>query len=182
MNEEEGVSMLIGVGTLNPAKLDAVKRLVASTAIDAEVKGYDVPSGIPAMPMTDEVTRQGAINRAKAVLALDHEVTLAFGLEGGVSYFAEDMLLCNWGALADREGHVLTAAGARLALPEPLVLGIESGRELGDVVDDYTDQREVHKRGGTIGILTAGRISRSDMFLHILMLLDGMYAHCREKG
>lgn len=169
--------MIIGVGTKNPAKLDAVKRLVVSENMDVMIRGYDVPSGISAMPMSDAETRQGAMNRARAVLDADPEVTVAIGMEGGASRFEGDMLLCNWGALADRNGQQLTAAGARIPLPAPLVAGIEAGRELGDVADEYAHQIDVRSNGGTIGILTEGRVSRSDMFLHILQLLYGLYLH-----
>lgn len=167
----------IGVGTLNPAKIDAVKRYVAEAGVSAKVDGYRVPTGVSAMPMSDHETRLGAMNRARAVLETDPAVTYGIGLEGGVSMLDGEMFLVNWGAATDRSGHVITAGGARIILPEALSAGILSGRELGDVVDDYVHQKNVHQHGGTIGILTEGRVTRSDMFLNILRLIGGLYAH-----
>jgi inosine/xanthosine triphosphatase len=172
--------MKIGVGTLNPAKLDAVERYAAEFGLTAKVTGYDVATGVSAMPMSDHETRLGAMNRARAVLAADPEVTFGIGLEGGVSMLDEQMFLVNWGAAADRSGRIITAGGARIVLPDALSRGILDGRELGDVVDDYVHQKNVHQHGGTIGILTDGRVTRSDMFLDILRLIGGLYAHSRN--
>lgn len=168
---------IIGVGTKNPAKIDAVKQLIRSGDIDAIIRSYNVPSGVSAMPMSDIETRQGAINRAKAVLDQDEDVSFGIGMEGGVSDIEGDMYLCNWAAAADRFGHVISAGGARILLPEVLAEGVRAGNELGDIADAYAHQKNVHTHGGTIGVLTEGRITRTEMFLHILKLIEGMYAH-----
>ncbi|TGA99225.1 DUF84 family protein [Sporolactobacillus shoreae] len=169
------MSIIVGVGTENPAKLDAVRRLVSGR--DVDVRGFNVSSGVSAMPMSDHETRQGSINRARAVLEADKTVILGIGLEGGVSMLDGEMFLVNWGAITDRSGRVFTAGGARILLPKVLSDGVLSGRELGDVADEYAHQKNVSKRGGTIGILTEGKVTRSDMFLHILQLIDGIYLH-----
>ncbi|GAY77535.1 DUF84 family protein [Sporolactobacillus inulinus] len=169
--------IIIGVGTKNPAKLNAVKQIVEEQAIDAEIRSYDVPSGVSAMPMSDHETRQGAVNRAKAVLNQDPEVTFGIGMEGGVSDLDGEMFLVNWGACADREGRLVRAGGARILLPQVLADGVRSGHELGDVADAYFHQESVHTHGGTIGILTEGRVSRTEMFRHILKLIEGIYAY-----
>lgn len=173
--------IIIGVGTMNPAKIEAVNRLVALTGMDAEVRSYDVPSGVSAMPLSDHETRQGAMNRSRAVLERDGEVSIGIGLEGGVSLVDGEMFLCNWGAAADHSGKVITAGGARIRLPDSLAEGVRSGRELGDVTDEYAHQKDVKKNGGTIGILTENRVTRSDMFFHILKLIDGLYKHQKKE-
>ncbi|MCO7124886.1 DUF84 family protein [Sporolactobacillus shoreicorticis] len=172
--------IIIGVGTKNPAKIDAVRQLLQEGSIDAEVRSFDVPSGVSAMPMSDLETRQGAINRAKAVLGQNPEINFGIGMEGGVSDIGGEMYLCNWAAGANRDGRVISAGGARILLPEVLAEGIRSGNELGDIADAYADQKDVSTHGGTIGILTEGRITRTEMFLHILKLIEGMYAHCKN--
>ncbi|MFT8870784.1 MAG: DUF84 family protein [Sporolactobacillus sp.] len=166
--------MKLGAGTLNPAKLDALGRLAVFERLDAEIVGYDVTSGVSAMPMSEQETRVGAIHRARAVLAADADVSLAFGMEGGASRCGQTLFLCNWGACADRSGQVWVAAGAKIPLPRPLVDGIERGEELGIVADRFYGTHDMRSKGGTIARLTAGRVSRSDLFFHILQLLYGM--------
>lgn len=174
--------IIIGVGTKNPAKIEAVNQLIQSQSMDAIIRSFDVPSGISAMPMSDSETRQGAINRAKAVLLQDSEVTIGVGMEGGVSDIDGDMYLCNWAAAADRHDQLISAGGARILLPEVLAEGIRAGHELGDLADGYAHQKNVRTHGGTIGILTEGRITRTEMFLHILKLIEGMYAHRKTEN
>ncbi|MCO7175908.1 DUF84 family protein [Sporolactobacillus kofuensis] len=169
--------MIIGVGTKNPAKIEAVRQLIQESHRDASIRSFDVPSGVSAMPMTDLETRQGSINRAKAVLAYDQEVSFGVGMEGGVEDIEGELYLCNWAAAADRSGHVISAGGARILLPELLAKGVRAGQELGDIADLYAHQKNVRTHGGTIGILTEGRVTRTEMFFHILKLIEGMYAH-----
>jgi len=162
----------IGVGSKNPAKLKAVKRLFEP--LGSAVISVDVPSGVSAMPQSDRETRQGAVNRSLAVLR-ESQAEIGIGLEGGVMDIDGDMYLCNWGALSDRNGCTITAAGARIKLPEALRDGILSGLELGDVIDRYAAKKDVRKAEGTVGILTNGRLPRDDMFYHIVTLLWGSY-------
>jgi inosine/xanthosine triphosphatase len=179
MGEEK---MIIGVGSKNPVKIDAVCRLVASRGLAAEVKSFAVSSGVSAMPMTDAETRRGSINRALRTLEADESVQIGIGLEGGADSFDDGMFLVNWGALADRNGKIVTAGGARIRLPAQLADGVRGGTELGDLADEYAHEQEVSTHGGAIGVLTCGMVTRSDLFFHIMKLLDGIYRHDRARS
>ena len=74
--------MRIHVGSLNPVKINAVKRMFAYVFPDRDldVVGVDVHSGISEQPF-DEETLSGALNRARQ--ALD-DAELAVGIEGGL--------------------------------------------------------------------------------------------------
>jgi inosine/xanthosine triphosphatase len=174
--------MIIGIGTKNPAKIKALTELLDQLGRKDDVKSFDVPSGVSAMPMSDSETRQGAINRARAVIRSDRSVTIGIGLEGGVSDLDGEMFLCNWGAAADRNGQVITAGGARILLPDQLADGVRSGHELGEVAERYTGEKNISQHGGTIGFLTEGMMSRTEMFQHVLKLIDGLYQHIRRKN
>nr|WP_188499135.1 DUF84 family protein [Pullulanibacillus pueri] len=160
----------IGVGSSNPAKIKPVERFCAS--LEMEVFGLEVPSGVSDQPIGDRETLEGAKNRAQAVLN-QSDADIGIGLEGGVTTIGDTMYVCNWGALVDREGRCLTASGAGIALPQTIAEGINAGRELGDVIDDYTSQTNVKQGQGTIGILTNGRVTRDEMFYQIIVLLFG---------
>lgn len=168
--------ILIGVGSLNPAKIAAVRQLIDDCRLNAELIGLDVPSGVSAMPLSDNETREGAVHRAKTVLAENRETAVGIGLEGGVAMIGEEMFLCNWGALADRNGRVITAGGARIKLPRALEQGVRAGDELGTVAEQYAHEKDISKHGGTIGLLTGGLVTRTSMFVHILKLIYGEYA------
>ncbi|HBF73413.1 MAG TPA: non-canonical purine NTP phosphatase, partial [Alteromonas australica] len=59
------------VGSQNPVKVNAALETLSDTLDEAfEVEGISVPSGVSEQPMTEEETREGAINRVKALLSL----------------------------------------------------------------------------------------------------------------
>ncbi|TCP32030.1 inosine/xanthosine triphosphatase [Scopulibacillus darangshiensis] len=164
----------IGIGSQNPAKIKAVERLIALKQLDYTVESLSVPSGVSDQPMTDEETLAGAVNRAEAVLQ-QSDAVIGIGLEGGIMEIGNQVFVCNWGALADKMGRIYTAGGARIKLPDLLVTEIREGRELGVVIDDYTQKLNVRKKEGTVGILTKGLVTRDDMFFHVMKILYGQY-------
>ncbi|MFC7393593.1 DUF84 family protein [Scopulibacillus cellulosilyticus] len=169
-----------GVGSHNPAKIRAVERL--SEFFNLTVQAVDVPSGVSDQPRSDDETKRGAVQRAKGVIEKSN-ADFGVGLEGGIMEINNTVYVCNWGALVDRNGQVFTASGARIPLPESIAEGLRTGIELGDVIDKYTNQLDVSKGEGTIGILTDGLITRTDMFFHIMQLLYGQYQfYSKSKG
>ena len=77
----------VSVGSTNPTKVGAARRIFAELFPDLEVIGISVPSGVPDQPVGEEATIQGALNRAKAALAATG-AEWGVGLEGGVTLSA----------------------------------------------------------------------------------------------
>ncbi|UTR11431.1 DUF84 family protein [Evansella sp. LMS18] len=168
----------IYIGSTNPAKIAAVQ----SVFTDAQVLSEEVPTSVSPQPLSDEETKQGAVNRAVYLITNNKNVSLGIGLEGGVIDSEEGMFLCNWGALAVKGGGVYTAGGARIPLPDDIAAKIRAGNELGDVIDQWAEKTDVRKKEGTIGILTAGEITRELMFEHIVRLLYGQWKFSRLRS
>lgn len=166
--------MKIGIGTKNSAKTSAVKRLCDIHFQDAIISEYKAHSLVSEQPLSDEETLLGAKNRATHVLELS-DVQLAIGLEGGVNEVNGQMYICNWGALALRDGTFFIAGGARIPLPEEVAKSIREGLELGPVMDAYTNRTGISHSEGAIGVFTNGLLNRQEMFEHILILLIGQY-------
>lgn len=160
--------MIISVGSLNPAKLNAVK---AACPKESVLLSLDVPSGVSNQPYGDEETLRGAIHRARNALNGKEEAILGVGLEGGVMWIGKTLYLCNWGALVTKDDHVITAGGIRLPLPKEVVEGLSTGRELGDVMDNYAEKTGTRFHQGAIGVLTNGAVTRVEMFSHVTKLL-----------
>jgi inosine/xanthosine triphosphatase len=163
---------IIAIGTTNQAKVAAVRSVFSSEHYT--LVPTDVPSDVSVQPLSDHETRQGAINRAKHALQKEN-ADIGIGLEGGVMEIDGELWLCNWGALADRDGTVITAGGARIPLPFEVAKGIRAGRELGDVMAEYTGERNIRHKEGAIGVFTNGYVDRAGMFRHIVQLLVGQY-------
>ncbi|WP_112181673.1 DUF84 family protein [Paraliobacillus zengyii] len=170
--------MTIVIASKNPTKVNAVKEVFINQLVHAK----DIPSHVSNQPLSDQETLTGALIRARQAVKVD-EAIIGIGLEGGVMEIENNMYLCNWGALVDRNGAEFIASGARIPLPEEIISTLKEGKELGDVMDFYAQKKNVRKKQGAIGILTNDLVSRKDMFIHVLELLNGQYSlYLKNKG
>ncbi|GAA0332773.1 DUF84 family protein [Bacillus carboniphilus] len=169
--------MRIVVGSKNPAKINAVKN--ACEHIRVELIGLDVPSGVSEQPFSDQETLEGAINRAKNAKEMA-QVEIGIGLEGGVYEQGNQLYICNWGALC-WDGGIVTAGGTRFALPEEIAVKLREGRELGPIMDEYSQERGIRYLKGAVGVFTSGWVNREEMFEHIVKTLIGQYMFRTRK-
>ncbi len=170
----------VSIGTKNPAKIHAVQKWLNAKDYPIEVQSLSVPSLVSDQPKGDEETMAGAVNRAKAVREKTGTV-YGIGLEGGLMQVKDRLYLCNWGALCGMDGERYVASGARVPLPLSLAEKLKGGQELGQVIDQYVNKKNIRENEGTIGILTEGAVSRTDMFYHVVSLLFGQMAYQNEK-
>lgn len=173
--------MKIAVGTENKAKVGAVEAITREYFPDAQLENLEVASDVSVQPFSNEETRQGAINRARNTL-LKTNADLAFGLEGGVDEIDGVMYCCNWGAVAMKDGTVISSSGAQFALPEVIAKELRIGKELGPVMDVYTNTENIRHHQGAIGIFTNDAIDRQQMFEHIVKLLVGQVLFKQNKS
>ncbi len=155
--------MKIAVGSTNPVKVEAVRSMVERVWDDVEIVPVSVPSGISEMPLSDEETRQGAINRANAARE-QCGADMGIGLEGGVHPEPFGLTLMGWVAIVDGNGRSSLAGAARLPLPHHIAQRVLNGEELGNVMDDILDDHNVKQKGGAVGALTGGLTVRGEAF------------------
>lgn len=175
--------MHIFVGSKNPAKIDAVRTASQKTWPDAVILGIDVPSGIDAQPLTDEDTRQGARNRAMAVLREGQKIhqevkkgeALGIGLEGGVFDHGDQLWSTVWVAVTDDASHFWEANGARFPVPEPINSIMKAGEEMGPVVEKIVGEKDVRSKQGMIGVITNLFVSRSEEYAGIARMALGQW-------
>ncbi|ADU31532.1 DUF84 family protein [Evansella cellulosilytica] len=166
------------VGTKNPAKIEAVKKVFST---HTKLITLDVPSDVSSQPFSDLETKEGAVNRAKYLLDSE-KASFGLGLEGGVVEDKGTMMLCNWGALACSSGEVYVAGGARIVIPKTIADKVRDGMELGDAIDEWSNRSGVKKKEGTIGILTDGEVTRVSMFEHVVRLLYGQWKFTNKRS
>src|SRR5690554_264883 len=154
------------VGSSNRVKITAISNVFANY----QVEGIAVSSKVSAQPITDQETMRGALNRA---LGARRYGDIGIGLEGGIQQTTFGMLLVNYGALVDQNNKIYIAGGARILLPIEIAKEIYQGRELGDIMDQYTKKNNVKYNEGAIGVFTNNFVKRIDLFEHIGKLLYG---------
>lgn len=165
--------MKLLVGSQNPVKIKASENAVRTLG---ECKnlcaiGVDTPSGVPDQPMTESETRQGAINRVKYLRELhstsDQDWCVA--IEGGVDNFIDGPATFAYVVL-DHKGMLSVGRSANLPLPTSFFSQLQSGQELGDVMDAAFQTNNVKQKGGAIGLLTHGHATRQSVYETALVL------------
>lgn len=151
------------VGSTNPVKLAAARRVITAAWTRASVEAVTVPSGVADQPFGDEETIAGARNRARAAReALDAD--LGIGLEGGVVDSPAGMRTCAWCVVMHRDGREGVGGSLAMPLPPAVAAMIRGGTELGHAMDALVAERGTKQGKGAVGILTDGRIDRQGAY------------------
>jgi inosine/xanthosine triphosphatase len=153
--------MRVAVGSTNPVKVRAARSMIKRVWPEAVVSGIDVHPGVRAMPMSDQECRTGARNRALAALDLA-TADLGIGIEGGVHDDNGVLVLTAWTIVIDKQGLEGVGGSGRIPLPPSIAARIRRGEELGPVMDDVLNETDVKHKGGAVGALTAGLVSRKE--------------------
>lgn len=158
--------MKVGMGSKNKTKLAALAEVLAEYPlfVGAEIIGVDAVTDVFGHPKSAEETADGAIQRAKkAYEGNDY----GFGIESGLfalpfskSGYVE-VAVC---AIYDgKQVHLGTSPG--FEWPKAVIDGIlKKGLDGSQAVKEagMTDQEKVGENEGIVGILTKGRMSRTD--------------------
>lgn len=168
----------IAVGTLNRAKLNAVnhalKQLKTTTPLlDCKISlaPLAAPSQVSEMPLSLEEIQKGAFNRALFSFKNTVEtVKYSIGMEGGVFLVPDPLttgniaILQNWVYIYNgKTGAFGCSAG--LPLPHNITQALfNEGRELAEVIDSVSGEKDVRSKNGAFGILTADLYKRDLAF------------------
>lgn len=160
--------MLIAVGSVNPVKIEAVRRVVEKVWPGSKVVGVEVSSGVSNQPKSETEARKGAINRAKRAIKKS-KADFGVGLEGAVRHVPGfGFFITPWCAVLDKEGVIGFGHGAAPLLPKKFEKAILSGKELGEVVDEVTGEKDTKKKMGAFGFLTMGVVTRVAAYEHMV--------------
>jgi inosine/xanthosine triphosphatase len=176
--------MHIFVGSTNPVKINSTINAGSETWPELKVVGISVPSDVSEQPFSDEETRLGATNRARAVLEAGlkktnskaKKATLGIGIEGGVFEKNKGELWSTvWAAVIDEKGNIYESNGARFRVPEPINSRLLKGEEMGPIVGSIFADPNLKQKQGAIGAITQGFIDRTEEYTYIVKLALGLY-------
>jgi len=161
--------MQIIVGSKNPIKILAVEELLRDYEVlkGLPVKGVDVPSGVSEQPLTLQETTEGAYNRAKGVVE-NPETQIGIGIESGLIDVPHslsgklDVTVCV--IVYKGKSFVGLSSGWEFPNVEISKAMIEGGLDMSQAVCKYglTDDPNIGKDIGAIGIVTKGRVTRKE--------------------
>ncbi len=161
--------MKVAVGSKNPVKISAVMNAFKLFFSDVELISVDSPSKVSSMPVSFEESFTGAQNRALHAMETTH-ADFSVGLEGGCSTFGDKTFLEGVVVIIDKNHKIGVGRSAAILLPEKFVNKIKEGKELGDVIDEITGEKDTKKKEGTIGFLTRGKLNREEEFRHSVVM------------
>ena len=161
--------MKVVVGSTNPVKLKAVEEAFQTFfEEELEVVGKEVGSGVVDQPWGEEETRKGARNRAIRSLEKG-KGDFGVGLEGGVTEVEGKLFECAWVVVKDRKGKEGLGGGLYFELPVKVAEKIRQGGELGPIMDELLQEKDVKKKSGAIGVFTKGKLTRKQAYVHLVL-------------
>ncbi len=153
--------LVVGIGSKNGVKVGAVRdafRLYTRQTGQAVFRTYEPASGVPEQPFNAETIR-GAVSRAREALKNND---LGIGIEAGLFSAEElhsvyDVQYC---VIIDRGGRVTSGHGMGFTYPTSVLEEVAKGRTVGEVMSELSGISEVGRKGGAIGFLSHGKVSR----------------------
>lgn len=162
----------IAIGSTNPVKIQAVKNATHDEEI--ELLSCSALSGVHPQPLSDEETLRGAVNRAKDCLEKTG-ASLGIGLEAGVVIKENQVYLCHWGALVDRNQNTYFTNGPLILLPAEYLKPLLDGQNLEDIMHHSTGIESLGAKEGAIGVFTQNRLNREQVLTQMVKVLIGEY-------
>ena len=164
--------MRIIVTSTNPVKINAAREafVVMFPNEECNVLGCESHSGVPDQPMGEEETRMGARNRVAHALRDHGSADFLIGIEGGIIDTGTGMHTLAIMHIRDAHGNVGEAQTATFSLPKEVCVLVRSGMELGHACDQVFHKHNSKQHNGSVGILTDDLITRTDYYVHALIL------------
>lgn len=159
------------IASHNPVKISAAE-IAFSKAFPDEVfefVGVDVDSGVPDQPVNDE-TKKGAHNRIKHAQELEEDADFWVAMEGGIQEVGKDYYACAHLVIRGKQGIEGESSAALFRLPPKVSELIRDGMELGSASDKVFNESNLKQKAGTVGILTNNIITRTDYYVHPMLM------------
>lgn len=170
-SENQATALRIIVGSQNPVKVGCTREaFTQGFGKVGVVEGVDALSNIPAQPRSGEETLIGAKNRVFHAKSLVPEADYWVGIEGGVDEDAKGMYAFAWIYVLHHSGKCSQSKTGTFYLPPPVVALIREGMELGHADDLVFQAQNSKQKGGSVGLLTQGLITREAYYQQAMVL------------
>jgi inosine/xanthosine triphosphatase len=175
--------MIVAVGSLNPAKIEAARLAFGALWPDAVqgVRGCDVLSGVAAQPMTDAEAIRGARNRAARAIGLG-QADYGVGIEGGLEQTEGSWFNSGWAVVIDRDGREGVGSTLRMQVPLALMEFVLAGQELGEACDLVFGRTDAKRAEGFVGLMTGNALHRTGALCDAVIAALAPFLHPALRG
>ena len=177
--------MIVAIASENKPKVSACKKVFKKLKNEINIDenlsfiSQNVESGVANMPLSLDDLMNGAKNRTERLQILlkneNRPADFYIGLEGGffIKYNSDKskpiVFLESWVYAFDGTIGYWGSSGA-IEVPDKITQEIlNSGKELGEIIDKKMNQSGIRSNQGTVGILTKNRITRQNFFESALL-------------
>jgi inosine/xanthosine triphosphatase len=154
--------MKIVVGSMNPVKINLVKRGFNELFghENVEVIGFDAPSDVSKQPISSNETLNGAKNRTRHSKVAVPEADYWVGVEGGIEDQDGVMQEYTWIYLISKDGKESKSRSASFTIPPQIAAQIRNGVEFGPASDQFFGKDNLKQGTGTIGMISDNLYTR----------------------
>lgn len=155
------VPLKVNVGSDNPIKVEAVRRILRPLYGLIDVNGVHVDSEVPRQPKEQEVI-EGAVNRARNAIGNGH---LGIGIEAGLIWNERldwffDVQYC---AIVDSLGKMTLGHGPGFWYPPSVIEDVKDGMSVDESMFKLTGIGAIGHRMGSVGFLSKELINRTEL-------------------
>jgi len=149
----------VNVGSDNPVKIEAVRKVLGEIYRRVEIKSVRVRATVGDQPWGDRIL-EGARERARlAIKKADYGV----GIEAGILEMGDGLYGIQCCAIVDKEGRITSGQSSGFKYPPEVEKRIKAGIAVSDVFDDLFGIEDIGYREGAIGYLTKGMMNRQQL-------------------
>lgn len=152
---------MVAVGSTNPTKINAVKKVFSFYYPGVMVVGTEVDSGVSEQPTTEEETVVGATTRSKNALLLISQAKYGVGIEGGLRKTNSGWFESSTVVVSDRKGKTGIGSSGGLILPKAVIDSVKKGETLEQAIDRIFKTKKIGRGIGMFGIMTKGYVTRT---------------------
>jgi len=171
-------SIIIIVGSENPAKLRGIKKAFSIFFNNIELKSAIVNNEVGPQPFGFEEIFKGAECRALNALKINKSVDYSVGLEAGIVQLYNTYFILQVSCILTPFGNTYYGISPGFEVPRVIIKPILEGEfgELEDAVESITNMGQVGEKEGLIGIMSKGLVKREDLsYYATLMALIKMF-------
>ena len=169
--------IIISIGSKNPTKVDALKNILIEYEMfkQIEVIGVEVETGVSDQPMSVDETIQGAKNRAKFAYNKVTNSKYAFGIESGFMKVESTkqgyMQICVCAIFDGQNYHIGFSPSFECPI-DIMNYILTDNLNLAQAANKsgYTADENVNKSEGVVGVLTKGKITRTDYSTYAIIM------------
>jgi inosine/xanthosine triphosphatase len=152
----------------NPAKIIAVKNslLKFHNLDEFEISSCPVESGVSSLPQNDNESILGCKNRIKYTLDNYKDISLIdyiVGIEGGLDIRDKNVFINTWVVIYNLKSKKYSfGCSPKISLPNFIIESTKNDISLQNTLSEIANCDDVHRKNGTIGILTKDLLTRSE--------------------